>query len=63
MNYPYGNYSQEVVRYIKTQGACVGLTTEVRAAQIGKDESLLLPRFDCNDFPPKSENYLIKQGE
>lgn len=63
MNYPYGNYSQEVVRYIKSQGARVGLTTEVRTAQIGKDEALLLPRFDCNDFPPKSENYLMKQGE
>ena len=63
MNYPYGSYSQEVVRYIKSQGACIGLTTEARAAQIGKDEALLLPRFDCNDFPPKSENYLMKQGE
>lgn len=63
MNYPYGNYSQEVVRYIESQGARVGLTTEVRTAQIGKDEALLLPRFDCNDFPPKSENYLMKQGE
>lgn len=60
MNYPYGNYSREVVRYIKSQGACVGLTTEARAAQIGKDEALLLPRFDCNDFPPKNENYLTK---
>lgn len=57
MNYPYGNYSQEVVRHIKSRGACVGLTTEARVAQIGKDEALLLPRFDCNDFPPKSENY------
>lgn len=57
MNYPYGNYSQEVVRYIKSQGACVGLTIEARTAQIGKDDALLLPRFDCNDFPPKSENY------
>lgn len=60
MNYPYGNYSQEVVQYIKSQGACVGLTTEARAAKIGKDEALLLPRFDCNDFPPKSRNYLMK---
>lgn len=57
MNYPYGNYSREVVRYVKSQGARVGLTTEARAAQIGKDDALLLPRFDCNDFPPKSENY------
>lgn len=57
MNYPYGNYSQETVQYIKSQGARVGLTIEARVAQIGKDEAMLLPRFDCNDFPPKSENY------
>lgn len=63
MNYPYGNYSREVVQYIKSQGACVGLTTEARAAQIGKDEALLLPRFDCNDFPPKSENYKKGNGK
>ncbi len=63
MNYPYGSYNQEVVQYIKSQGACVGLTTEAGVAQIGKDEALLLPRFDCNDFPPKGENYLVNQGE
>ena len=57
MNYPYGSYSTDVVNYIKSQGACLGLTTEVRAAAIGLDDALLLPRFDCNDFPPKSENY------
>lgn len=58
MNYPYGSYNAEVVDYIRSQGACLGLTTEVRAARIGTDEPLLLPRLDCNDFPPKSENYL-----
>jgi len=57
MNYPYGNYSQGVLDYIKGQGACVGLTTEVRVAEIGKDNALKLPRFDCNDFPPKSERF------
>ena len=58
MNYPYGNHSQDVLDYIKSQGACIGLTTEVRAADIGKDDALLLPRLDCNDFPPRSENYI-----
>lgn len=58
MNYPYGNYSQAVLDFIKEQGACVGLTTEVRVAEIGKDSPLTMPRFDCNDFPPKSENYM-----
>ena len=58
MNYPYGNYNQDVLEYIKSQGACVGLTTDVRIAEIGADSALELPRLDCNDFPPKSENYV-----
>ena len=60
MNYPYGNYSQDVQDFIGAQGACVGLTTEVRVAKIGVDNALELPRLDCNDFPPKSNNYLNK---
>lgn len=64
MNYPYGNYNQGVLDYIKSQGACVGLTTEVRVADIRKDNALELPRLDCNDFPPKSDNYkTIKMKE
>ncbi len=60
MNYPYGNYNQDVLDYIKSRGAVLGLTTEVRVAKIGVDNPLTLPRFDCNDFPPKSENYKQK---
>ncbi len=59
MNYPYGSYNEDVLNYIRSQGACVGLTTNVGIAEIGKNNSLELPRLDCNDFPPKSENYLI----
>lgn len=43
--------------YIKMKGACVGFTTEVKIADICMDAALELPRLDCNDFPPKSENY------
>lgn len=57
MNYPYGNYNNGVVDFIKKQGACVGFTTEVRVAELGTDSAYLLPRLDCNDFPPKSDNY------
>ncbi len=57
MNYPYGSYNDDVVRFVEENGACVGLTTEVRVADFSKDSSLTLPRLDCNDFPPKSENY------
>lgn len=57
MNYPYGNQSQSVIEYISSKGACLGLTTEVRTADLSRDNRFTLPRFDCNDFPPKSENY------
>jgi len=62
MNYPYGNYNEDVLSYISGKGASVGLTTEVRIANLSVDNSLTLPRLDCNDFPPKSENYLKMIG-
>ena len=63
MNYPYGNYNRDVLNYISEHGACLGMTTEVKVVDCGKLLSmeygqLQLPRFDCNDFPPKSDNYL-----
>ena len=57
MNYPYGNYNDEVINYIKSKGCVLGLTTEVRVVDISKDDIYRFPRLDCNDFPPKSENY------
>lgn len=62
MNYPYGSYNQQVIDYIKDKGACAGVTTDVRVAQIGRDKPFELPRLDCNDFPPKSDNYLSHGG-
>lgn len=58
MNFPYGNYNKDVLEYIRSQGAKIGLTTQVRVADLDKDDALTLPRLDCNDFPPKSENYI-----
>ena len=58
MNYPYGNYNADVLNYIRSRGACVGLTTEVRVANVKVDSALELPRLDCNDFPPKGYTYL-----
>ena len=57
MNYPYGNYNDGVLEYLKEKGCRLGLTTEVRVADIDKDGALELPRLDCNDFPPKSDTY------
>ena len=57
MNYPYGSYNEDVLDYIKKEGACLGIITDVRIADLTKDDPLKLPRLNCNDFPPKSENY------
>lgn len=57
MNYPYGSYNEDVICYAKEHGACVGVTTEVRIADLEIDDVMKLPRLDCNDYPPKSENY------
>lgn len=57
MNYPYGSYNEDVVAFLQKNGCKLGMTTEVRIADLKTDERLLLPRLDCNDFPPKSENY------
>ncbi|NBH74039.1 polysaccharide deacetylase [Clostridiaceae bacterium] len=58
MNYPYGNYSGDVIRYIAGHGCRMGLTTEVGVADLGAGSRYQVPRLDCNDFPPKSEKYL-----
>lgn len=57
MNYPNGSYNQNVLEYIKAKGACIGLTTEVRVADLEMDNPYKIPRLDCNDFPPKSNRY------
>lgn len=59
--YPYGSYSDEVISIISTMGAVSGVTTEVRAYILEKDDAFKIPRLDTNDFPPKSENYLKVQ--
>lgn len=57
MNYPYGSYSDDVIEYVKKRGACVGFSTELGVADLDINNVLTLPRLDCNDFPPKSEQY------
>ena len=57
MNYPYGSYNVDVIDYVKQKGAKLGVTTEAKIADLRQDYVYLLPRLDCNDYPPKSENY------
>lgn len=62
MNYPYGSFNDGVIRYIAQNGCKMGLSTEVRVADLKKDHAYALPRLDTNDFPPVSEAY-EKYGE
>ena len=63
MNYPYGSYNDDVLDYLRVKGCKLGMITEVRVADTEKDDRLLLPRLDCNDFPPKSDNYLMFEDQ
>ena len=49
--YPYGGYNETTLSVARKYGACLGVTTEARAANIFNDIPLALPRFDTNDFP------------
>ncbi len=49
--YPYGGFSDITVTIARELGHALGFTTEVRAAEIGRDEPLLLPRLDTVDLP------------
>lgn len=58
--YPYGSLSPDVIRVSASCGACAGLSTIATQAVLGNDSIFALPRFDTNDFPPKSESFLEK---
>lgn len=57
MCYPYGSSNDAVCSYIEGLGAQVAFTTAIGIADLAKMSPLELPRLDCNDFPPKSEEY------
>ncbi|MGC6518138.1 MAG: polysaccharide deacetylase family protein [Candidatus Puniceispirillaceae bacterium] len=51
MCYPYGAYNEATLSLLEKYDACVGVTTEVRAANVKADNPFELPRLDTNDFP------------
>lgn len=55
MNYPYGNYSADVLDYIRGNGCVLGVTVEAETARFGIHNPLTLPRYDANDVFPKGE--------
>ena len=57
INYPYGSYSENVITYVRENGAVLGLSTDVGMVDDFVNKRFQMPRLDTNDFPPKSENY------
>ncbi|MCI8363594.1 MAG: polysaccharide deacetylase family protein [Eubacterium sp.] len=55
MNYPYGNYSDDVIDYIRQAGCRLAVSVEARVAELGKDHPFTLPRLDTNDIYPKGD--------
>ncbi len=51
MCYPYGAWNETVIDVLRARNCTLGVTTESRAAQVGLDDPLLLPRFDTNELP------------
>ncbi len=58
MNYPYGDYNERIMEYLSGCGCRMAVTIETRVSNVKKDHRYRIPRLDCNDFPPKSKNYI-----
>ena len=57
INYPYGSYNDDVIEHSKKIGCKAGVSTEVNIVDIETVNPFIIPRFDTNDFPPKSNNF------
>jgi peptidoglycan/xylan/chitin deacetylase (PgdA/CDA1 family) len=51
MCYPFGAHNDDTIDLVKSFDAALGITTEVRVANLISDNYFKLPRFDTNDFP------------
>jgi peptidoglycan/xylan/chitin deacetylase (PgdA/CDA1 family) len=51
IGYPYGAFSDSLLRILRRRGCQAGFTTEVRIADLDRDDPLTLPRLDTNDLP------------
>lgn len=58
MCYPYGNYNDDTIDTLKSNGCQFGLTTRVALASIDSTETdaiFKLPRLDTNDIPKQAD--------
>lgn len=44
INYPYGSYSEKVIEWIQGKGCLLGLSTDVKVADLERDNQFVLPR-------------------
>ena len=51
MCYPYGAHNDDTIELVNSFEAALGITTEVRVANLTSDNPFKLPRLDTNDFP------------
>jgi peptidoglycan/xylan/chitin deacetylase (PgdA/CDA1 family) len=51
MCYPYGGWSESLLRLLRERDCAIGFTTQVGLALASGDDPLLLPRLDTNDLP------------
>ena len=55
MSYPYGNYTDDVLDYIKKSGCVLGVSVVAETTRFGIHNSLILPRYDANDVFPQGD--------
>ncbi len=55
--YPFGSYSDSVIRISRALGASAGFSSDVAVFHPELDDPFKIPRLDTNDFPPKSNNW------
>lgn len=55
MGYPYGAYNDSLLGILRKKSCKAGFTTEVRIADLDRDDPLTLPRIDTNDLPKRGD--------
>jgi hypothetical protein len=60
--YPHGGCCDTLLPLLRAANCRLGFTVNVRDAHLGHDDSLSLPRWNTNDFPPISTTGVGVQG-
>ena len=55
IGYPYGAYDDSLLGVLGRKGCHAAFTTEVRIADLDRDDPLTLPRLDTNDLPKSGD--------